>query len=116
MSVLPNGMWGADGHATDQPGTDRSTGIAAQRSGPRHVSREQLVTEELVAGPYTLVIDADDEAAVDSGLQLAEAVHTFAGGKTLLGVFVRSRHPALAARLAERLTFEQGWAHVFIVQ
>jgi hypothetical protein len=31
-------------------------------------------------------------------------------------VFVRPRNPAQAARLAERLTHEQGWANVFVVQ
>jgi len=104
MSVLANELWDANGRTV-------SKGL-----GPRHATREQLATEELVAAPYTLVIDADDEAAVESGLQLAETAHTFAGGKALLGVFVRSRHPALAARLAERLSFEQGWDHVFVVQ
>ena len=103
MSVLPNELWDANGRT------------ASKGLRPRHATREQLATEELVAAPYTLVIDADDDAAVESGLQLAETAHTFAGGKALLGVFVRSRHPALAARLAERLSFEQGWDHVFVV-
>lgn len=82
----------------------------------RYATRERVAYEELVAGPYTLVIDADDEAAVESGMQLAETVHTYTGGKTLLGIFVRSRDLALAVRLAERLTQEQGWEHVFVVR
>jgi len=89
---------------------------AAQRPARRYATPQRVAIEELVAAPYTLVIDADDEAAVTSGLQLADTVHTFAGGKSQIGVFVRSRHPALAERLAERLSSEQGWDHVFVVR
>ena len=89
---------------------------AQQRPALRHATPERVAIEELIAAPYTLVIDADDEAGVDSGLQLADTVHTFAGGKSEIGVFVRSREPALAERLAERLVREQGWHHVFVVR
>src|SRR5512134_2908931 len=95
---------------------ERAGATIAQQTARRYVSREQLAQEELLAAPYTLVIDADDEAALASGLQLAETVHTFAGSKTQLGIFVRSRDTALAERLADRLTLEQGWQHVFVVQ
>jgi hypothetical protein len=87
-----------------------------QRPALRHATPERVAIEELVAAPYTLVIDADDEAAVASGLRLADTVHTFAGGKSQMGVFVRSREPALAERLAVRLMLEQGWEHVFVVR
>jgi hypothetical protein len=115
MATAPAPLWNADGSALSSP-TSPLTRSAAQWSGQRYATRDQLAHEELVAAPYTLVIDADDEAAVESGLQLADTVHAYAGGKTTLGVFVRSRNSALAARLAERLTLEQGWANVFVVQ
>ena len=115
MATAPAPLWGAEGRPLMSP-TSRQARSAAQWSGQRYATRDQLAHEELVAGPYTLVIDADDEAAVESGLQLADTVHTYAGGKTTFGVFVRSSNPALAARLAERLTLEQGWASVFVVQ
>jgi hypothetical protein len=114
-STVSAPLWSPNGRAMTSP-TSPSARSSAQWSGQRYATREQLAHEELVAGPYTLVIDADDEAAVESGLQLADIVHTHAGGKATFGVFVRSRHPALAARLAERLTLEQGWANVFVVQ
>jgi hypothetical protein len=114
-TAAPESLWKADGSARVAATAQRPAERAYQWSGQRYATREQLAHEELVAAPYTLVIDADDEAAVQSGLVLAEAVHTYAGGKTQLGVFVRSRQPALAARLAERLTHEQGWDHVFVV-
>jgi hypothetical protein len=115
VATAPTPLWSADGRPLMSPITaqDRTT---APWSGHRYATRDQLAHEELMAGPYTLVIHADDEAAVESGLQLADTVHTYAGGKTTLGVFVRSRNPALAVRLAERLTHEQGWANVFVVQ
>lgn len=95
--------------------TSRQARSAAQWPGQRYVTRDQLAHEELVAGPYTLVVDADGEAAVETGFQLADTVHTYAGGKSTFSVFVRSPDPALAARLAERLRLEQGWANVFVV-
>jgi hypothetical protein len=112
---LPAPLWSADGRPLASP-SHPAARSAAQWSGQRYATREQLAAEELLAAPYTIVIDADDEAAVESGLHLADTVHTYAGGKTTLGVFVRSRNPAQAARLAERLTHEQGWANVFVVQ
>ncbi|MBI5716851.1 MAG: hypothetical protein HZC37_04095 [Burkholderiales bacterium] len=114
-TALPESLWGAEGRAKGTLPEDRPAYTAAKWSSQRYATRAQLAAEELIAGPYTLVIDADDEAAVESGLQYADAVHTFAGGRELLGIFVRSRQPALAARLAERLTHEQGWANVFVV-
>ena len=87
-----------------------------QRPALRHATPGRVAIEERVASPYTLVIDADDEAAVVSGLRLADTVHTFVGGKSQMGVFVRSREPVLAERLAERLMLEQGWEHVFVVR
>lgn len=89
---------------------------ATQRRALRYATPERVALEELVAAPYTLVIDADDEAAVASGLQLADAVQTYAGGKAQIAVFARSRQQALAERLAERLAAEQGWDHVFVVR
>jgi hypothetical protein len=114
-TAAPEPLWHADGSARIAATGKGPAERAYQWSRQRYATREQLAHEELVAAPYTLVIDADDEAAVQSGLALAEAVHTYAGGKTQFGVFVRSRQPALAARLAERLTHEQGWDHVFVV-
>jgi hypothetical protein len=108
-------LWNADGRARITLPEDWPADTAAHWSGQRYATRTQLDHEMTTVAPYTLVIDADDEAALETALQYAEAVNTFAGGKDLLGVFVRSRQPALAARLAERLTAEQGWAHVFVV-
>ena len=102
--------------AAAESAESRPVSTAAERTALRYATAERVAIEELIAAPYTLVIDADDEAAVTSGLQLADTVHTFAGGKTAFGVYVRSRHPALAERLAERLTTEQGWEHVFVVR
>lgn len=108
-------LWSADGRARITLPEDWPADTVAYWSGQRYATRAQLDHELTTASPYTLVIDADDEAAVETGLQYADTVHAFAGGKALLRVFVRSRQPALAARLAERLTAEQGWAHVFVV-
>lgn len=108
-------LWSADGRARITLPEDWPADTAAHWSGQRYATRAQLDHELITAAPYTLVIDADDEAAVETGLQYADTVNAFAGGKALLGVFVRSRQPALAARLAERLTAEQGWANVFVV-
>jgi hypothetical protein len=107
-------LWGADGRP--RAAADPAASTADPESGQRYATREQLAFEENVVAPYTLIIDADDEAAVASGLQLADTVHAHAGGKTLLGVFVRSPQPALAERLAARLAREQGWEHVFVVR
>jgi len=108
-------LWTADGRARITLPEDWPADTAARWSGQRYATRAQLDRELIEALPYTLVIDADDENALQTGLQCAEAVGTFAGGKDSIGVFVRSRHPAIAARLAERLTAEQGWANVFVV-
>ncbi len=108
-------LWNADGRARITLPEDWPADTAARWSGRRYATRAQLDHELTTASPYTLVIDADDEAALETGLQYADTVNTFAGGKALLGVFVRSCQPALAARLAERLTAEQGWVNVFVV-
>jgi hypothetical protein len=108
-------LWGADGRARITLPEDWPLDTAAHWSGRRYATRAQLDHELTTASPYTLVIDADDEAALESGLQYAETVNMFAGGKAMLSVFLRSRQPALAARLAERLTAEQGWVNVFVV-
>lgn len=108
-------LWGPEGRALETLPEDWPADTAARWSGRRYATRAQLDHERTVAAPYTLVIDADDEAAVESGLQAAEAAHAFGGGKAQMGVFVRSRVPALAARLAERLTLEGGWSWVFVV-
>jgi hypothetical protein len=108
-------LWGSDGRARITLPEDWPADPAARWSGQRYATHEQLAHELNAAGPFAVVIDADDAAAVEAGLRYAEQVSAFAGGKELLGIFVRSRHPALAAHLAERLTAEQGWASVFVV-
>jgi hypothetical protein len=108
-------LWTADGRARITLPEDWPADLAARWSGQRYATRAQLERELIEVLPYTLVIDADDENALHTGLQCAETVSTFAGGKDTVGVFVRSRHPAIAARLAERLVAEQGWINVFVV-
>lgn len=108
-------LWTADGRARTTLPEDWPADPAARWSGQRYATWAQIDQELAIASAYTLLLDADDANAIETALQYAEAVHTFAGGKTLLGVFVRSRQPALAARLAERLTVEQGWNNVFVV-
>ena len=93
---------------------DASEAIGQSQARPAHQNVAR--TMSVLANELWDANGRTVSAAVESGLQLAETAHTFAGGKTLMGVFVRSRHPALAARLAERLSFEQGWDHVFVVQ
>jgi hypothetical protein len=108
-------LWNDGGDSRVTPQEDWPADTGAYWSGQRYVTREQFDLELTLAGPYSLVVRADDEAVIASAMQYAESVHTYAGGKELMGVFVRSRQPALAALVAERLTAEQGRAHVFVV-
>jgi hypothetical protein len=110
-----NALWGEDGRARTSLPEDRPADPAARWSGERYATRAQLALQELAAAPYTMVIDADDEAAARQAFELADTMQAHGASKQHLGLFVRSRQPALAARLAERLTREQGWANVFVV-
>jgi len=111
----PPALWSADGRSRTTPVAQRPADSAAHWPGQRYATQAQLERELLIALPFTMVIDADDEGAVESAMALGETLQTFGSDKTLLALFVRSRHPALAARLAERLTREQGWANVWVL-
>jgi len=113
--ALPPTLWRADGLALTTPPAARPSDPAARWSTERYATREQLAFEQLTAAPYTVVLEADDEAAIDAALAAAARLREFNADSARLGVFVRSRLPALAARLAERLTREQGWLNVFVV-
>jgi hypothetical protein len=117
--LASNPLWHADGRARTTLPQDWPADPAAYWSGQRYATRAQLEHELTVAAPYSLVIDVDidvsGDAAIALALQHAETAHAFGGGKQQLGVFVRSPHAALAAHVAERLSTEQGWAHVFVV-
>jgi hypothetical protein len=115
LAPLPPTLWRADGLAITTPVEARPADPAARWSAERYASREQLAYEQLTAGPYTVVLDADDDVALEEALEAAKLLRAFRADSARLGVFVRSRQPALAARLAERLSREQGWLNVFVV-
>ena len=112
---LPDPLWRADGLALTTPAAARPQDPAARWSAERYASREQLAFEQLTAAPYTVIFDVDDEAAIEAALEAAARLREFSADSARLGVFVRSRQPALAVRLAERLTRELGWLNVFVV-
>lgn len=111
----PPTLWGADGLALTTPPANRPENPSARWSGERYASREQLAFEQLTASIYTVILEVEDEAAVEAALDAAARLRGFSADSARLGVFVRSSRPALAADLAERLTREQGWPNVFVV-
>lgn len=113
-AASPATLWDAEGRPKTTLPEDRPADSAAHWSGQRYATHAQLAHDELHMAPLTLVIDADDEAAVAGAMSLGEQLAAYGSDKSRLALFVRSKKPALAARLAEQLT-AQGWANVFVV-
>jgi hypothetical protein len=114
-AAQPPTLWRADGLALNTP-------PAARPSDPRRPLVGRALRDARAAGVRAatgrtvhVVLEVDDEAAVDAALYAAARLREFNADSARLGVFVRSRQPAMAARLAERLTREQGWLNVFVV-
>ena len=113
---IPATLWGADGLALATPAEARPRDPAAHWSAERYATREQLALERLTAAPYTVILEANDEDAIETALAAAGRLRAFSpDAPRRLGLFVRSGQTALATQLAERLTREQGWLNVFVV-
>lgn len=114
--AVPPALWDASGQPLPTEAEDRPADPAAAWSGQRYATRAQLAHEELIASPYTVVVEVPNANAVDGALLLAEQVRVYHSGATeRLGLFVRAASAADGARVANRLATEQGWKSVFVV-
>ena len=97
----------------------RPTDASARTHRGLYASREQLEWQQLIAGPYTVLVDVDVPGSVEAALQLAAQAQSrpdmgSSAQRQSLAFFVQAREPARAAAVADRLS-ASGLEAVFVV-
>ena len=104
---------------TASPQQQPADAAARTRSG-LYASRAQYEWQELVAGPYTVLVDVDDVGSAEAAMLLAAQVTGLrdmdpSPHRQSLSFFVQGRDPAAASAMADRLA-ESGLEAVFMLR